>query len=249
MNVRATVAYDGTDFAGFQRQANARTVQGEIEAALRRLLDREVTLLAAGRTDAGVHAMGQVIAFSVEGWRHPLETLMRALNATLPEDIAVRSIQPSPPGFHPRYSALSRMYEYTAYVDPVRRPLQRRNAWHLEHPVDLARMNAAAAILVGEHDFAAFGQPPSGDDEETTVRRVLRAEWRAGDEGEVRFCIEANAFLYKMVRRIVRALVNVGLGKSQPEEVRSLLDSKDPQRLKGIAPACGLCLVKVTYPV
>lgn len=174
---------------------------------------------------------------------------MRAVNATLPDDVAMRTVQLCPPGFHPRYSALSRTYEYAAYVDPVRRPLQRRNAWQLDQPVDLAQMNAASALLVGEHDFAAFGQPPSGDGEKTTVRRVFRAEWRECGEGELRFRIEANAFLYRMVRRIVRALVSVGLGKLQPEDVRSLLQSRDPQRLKGIAPACGLCLVNVTYPV
>lgn len=248
MRVRATVAYDGSGFAGFQRQRNARTVQGEIETALERVLGRRTPILASGRTDTGVHATGQVIAFDLAGWQHPLALLVRALNATLPADIAVRALQPCAPDFHPRYNALSRTYEYTIYVDPVRHPLRRHTAWWLCQKPDVVRMNQAATYLLGEHDFAAFGRATSEHEDASTVRRVLRAEWREVAADELRFVIEANAFLYHMVRRVVKALVNVGLGLNQPEDVKAMLEGKDAQRIKGLAPACGLCLVHVKYP-
>ncbi|MCX7940073.1 MAG: tRNA pseudouridine(38-40) synthase TruA [Anaerolineae bacterium] len=248
MKVRATVAYDGSGFAGFQRQRQARTVQGEIEAALERVLGRPTPIVASGRTDAGVHAVGQVIAFEVEQWSHSLALLQRALNAELPADIAIRALQPCAPDFHPRYSALSRTYEYTVYVDPVRHPLRRYTAWWLAQKPDVARMNQAATYLLGEHDFAAFGRAMSERGRASTVRRVFRASWRESAPDELRFVIEANAFLFHMVRRIVKALVNVGLGLNQPEDVKQMLEARDAQRIKGLAPACGLCLVHVKYP-
>ncbi len=245
MKYRATIAYDGTDFAGFQRQVSGRTVQAELEQALQRVLDQPTPVVGAGRTDAGVHATGQVIAFRAN-WRHDETSLLRALNAALPGDVAVRTISVCDEDFHPRYDALSRTYEYTTYVDPVRQPLKRRYALQLLRTPDVERMNAAAQIIIGEHDFAAFGSAPSGRERATTVRRVLRAQWCA-EEDTLRFTIEANAFLFQMVRRIVHALLLVGDGRWSPEMLRALLESRDPQRLKGLAPPQGLCLVKVTY--
>ncbi len=249
MKVRAKVAYDGTGFAGFQKQANARTVQGELEAALEKVCERKISVVGAGRTDAGVHASGQVIAFDVV-WVHSLEQLTRALTINLTEDIAVSGLCECDAQFHPRFSAISRTYEYTAIVREVRDPLRQRFAWHLEHLPDVRWMNEAALHLVGSHDFAAFGSAPSGRDDEPTVREVLRAAWRLVDEGETHtliFTIEANAFLYRMVRRIVMALVRVGRGQLSPDGFREMLISRDAQRLKGLAPACGLCLVDVKY--
>ncbi|GIV83700.1 MAG: tRNA pseudouridine synthase A [Candidatus Roseilinea sp.] len=247
LKVRAKVAYDGTDFVGFQRQAarRGRTVQGELETALAKVCRSRVAVVGAGRTDAGVHATGQVIAFETD-WKHSLDALGRALNATLPEDVAIYDLAPCEAGFHPRYSAKSRTYVYTAYVSEVRQPLLRRFAWQLEQRPDIAAMNAAAQQLIGWHDFAAFGSPPSGRPGETTVRQVLRAEWQASDE-RLRFTIEANAFLFRMVRRIVMALVRVGRGEYGPDEFREMLESRDAQRIQGLAPACGLCLVEVKY--
>jgi tRNA pseudouridine38-40 synthase len=250
MWLRATVAYDGTDFHGFQRQANARSVQSELEDALNQTSGHAVSVIGAGRTDAGVHASGQVIAFEM-AWAHSPADLQKALNVRLPADVAVLDVAECEAGFHPRYRAQSRVYEYTVHVTPVRQPLTQRYAWQMASDLDMEAMNAAAAVLLGEHDFAAFGTAPSG---EVTVRKVLMAQWRE-PEGErppgvlrvLRFSIQANAFLYRMVRRIVMALVKVGRGQLSADVIRELLASKDSQRVKGIAPACGLCLVKVIY--
>jgi tRNA pseudouridine38-40 synthase len=250
VRIRAKAAYDGTDFLGFQKQAgDARTVQGEIETALGKVIGQHVAVLAAGRTDTGVHATGQVIVFDVD-WAHSLDALKRAINVNLPEDVAVRELVECEPGFHPRYSAVSRMYEYSAYVDDVRQPLMRRFAWLMERAPDVALMNEAAGALIGEHDFAAFGTPPSARPDETTVRKVMRADWRWTNmqaQDRLVFTIEANAFLFRMVRRIVIALARVGFGQISPDELREILGSKDAQRIKGLAPACGLCLVDVKY--
>lgn len=242
MRLRATVAYDGTDFHGFQRQANARSVQGELEAALGRICRQPVTVAGAGRTDAGVHATGQVIAFEAT-WRHTLDELQRAANSELPEDVAMVDLEPCEPGFHPRFSARSRVYEYRVTETPVRRPLSRRYEWQIDHPLDAAAVARAAGWLVGTHNFAAFGTAPQGDG---TVRTVTRADW-AGAAGAWRFTIEANAFLFRMVRRIVATLVRAGSGQIDPDEVKDILASGDSRRVKGAAPACGLCLVQVNY--
>jgi tRNA pseudouridine38-40 synthase len=164
----------------------------------------------------------------------------------LPEDVSVLDLAMCDEGFHPRFCATSRTYEYTIIIGPVRQPVIRRYAWQLWKPLDVRRMNDAAGRLIGEHDFAAFGAAPQGD---VTVRRVMRAEWHEAMNRwpELEFTIEANAFLYRMVRRIVKALTQVGLGRLSAEDISDILASKDSQRIKGIAPARGLCLVKVTY--
>lgn len=245
MKVCAKVVYDGTEFAGFQKQANARTVQGELEAALEKVCGGRMIVTGAGRTDAGVHASGQVISFEAI-WAHSLDKLERATNVNLPEDVAVRELRECAADFHPRFSAKSRTYEYSAFVSATRDPLRRRFAWHLEHLPDVRQMNEAAAALLGSHDFAAFGSAPSGRPDETTRRDLYRAEWRQQDDTLI-FGIEANAFLYRMVRRIVLALIRVGRGQMTPAQLREILESRDAQRMKGLAPACGLCLVNVKY--
>lgn len=249
MKFRATLAYDGTAFHGFQRQANARSVQGELEEALRVIVGREVGVTGAGRTDTGVHATGQVAAFRME-WRHTAAELVRALNSRLPVDVAVLDAAECADDFHPRYSARSRTYEY-AIAAATAHPMLGRFAWLLAKAPDLDALREAAARLVGEADFAAFGSATSG---ETTVRRVIRAEWRAetvrwglGEWLGLRFTIEANAFLFRMARRIVRLLVRVGFGELSAADVTGILESRDPQRVTGLAPAAGLCLVEVKY--
>lgn len=249
MKFRATLAYDGTAFHGFQRQANARSVQGEIEEALRLIAGREVGVTGAGRTDTGVHASGQVAAFRME-WRHTAAELVRALNSRLPADVAVLDATECAEDFHPRHSAKSRTYEY-AIVAAAAHPMLGRYAWLLPVAPELGALREAAARLVGEADFAAFGSAPSG---ETTVRRVLRAEWRAETTGwgqgkwpGLRFTIEANAFLFRMARRMVRLLVRAGFGELSAADVTDILESGDPQRVTGLAPAAGLCLVEVKY--
>jgi len=170
---RAVIEYDGADLLGFQIQAEGRTVQGELERVLLRLTQRPVRVLGSGRTDAGVHAEGQVIAFRAS-WKHSLPDLHRALNALLPTEIAVRSIELAPPTFHPRFSALKRWYRYQVGLWSGHSPLRARYAWELGPDLDVEAMNTAASYLVGSHDFGSFGQPPQG---EITIRHVFRATW------------------------------------------------------------------------
>ncbi len=252
MKYRATVCYDGTEFFGFQRQAEGvRSVQGEIETALETITGSMVTVIGAGRTDTGVHASGQVVGFGLD-WPHSLEALIRAININLPFDVSVSQIAECGEEFHPRFSAVSRTYEYSLIFSPLPLPLMRRYAWVREVTViapdkpDIQKMNMAAAQLLGVHDFAAFGNAPSG---ENTVRRMLRANWETVAEAplSLKFTIEANAFLFRMARRIVNILVQVGLGKFEPNQVGEILRSRDLSRAQGLAPACGLNLVNVKY--
>jgi tRNA pseudouridine38-40 synthase len=238
----AVAEYDGTDYLGFQLQARGRTVQGEIERTLAAVTREEVRIIGAGRTDSGVHAQGQVIAFST-AWRHPVEELQRALNAVLPADIAVRELRPVAKGFHPRFDAVSREYRYTIFNQPLRSPLTRRFAYHFPRPLDVAAMNEAAGVLVGSHDFAAFGRAPQGDN---TVREVYRAQWTS-EEPFVYFDVVANAFLYRMVRNLVGTLLLVGTGELSPAGFEEILRSADRSRAGQVAPAHGLCLMKVNY--
>lgn len=247
---RAVLAYAGTRYAGFQRQAGeTRTVQGALETALAQVTRQTVRVLAAGRTDAGVHATGQVIAFDV-AWEHPPEALRRALNAALPADIALQTLDEAAADFHPRYDARSRIYTYTFYAAPARQPLLDNQAWQVPAPqLDLPAMQQAAALLLGTHDFATFGQPPQG---ENTVRTVWRsAVALAGPlvpQGQLfRYTIEADAFLYRMVRRIVGALVRVGSAQLTPEALAAALAAADGTWPNQSAPARGLCLIQVTY--
>jgi tRNA pseudouridine38-40 synthase len=243
MRLRGVVAYDGTEYSGFQRQANALTVQEVLEAALAQVTQEAVPVLAAGRTDAGVHAIGQVIAFDTS-WRHELDDLWRALNAVLPADIVFLQIEEAAPDFHPRYDAHSRRYRYTVYNAPVRQPLALRYSLHVAASLDVAAMDRAAQLLLGEHDFAAFGQPPKKDG--ITVRHVSAVEW-GRDAPWLYFDIEANAFLYRMVRSIVGTLLQVGRSEMEVEEFAAVLASCDRDRAGPTAPPHGLCLVEVKY--
>jgi len=241
---RATVAYDGTGYHGFQRQSpeHEPTIQGEIERALVKLEQPNVSVMGSGRTDAGVHAVGQVIALDAE-WRHGTPALQRALNAALPGDISVQSLTEAAPDFHPRYGAVSREYVYTICNAPVRHPLWRLYALHVVEPLDVQAMDASAATLIGEHDFAAFGLPTVG---QVTVRRMMRAECRA-EPPFVRVELEANGFLYRMVRSIVGTLLAVGRGKLTPEQFQSVLESRDRSQAEAAVPPHGLCLTRVNY--
>lgn len=248
--VWATVEYDGTDFYGFQVQARERTVQGEIERAIRAVTGHDARVVGAGRTDRGVHARGQVIAFTAS-WRHGLPALQSALNATLAADVAILAVGPVGDEFHPRYSARSRTYRYTVANGAWRRPLERRTAWHVVPPLDREQMAAASQFLVGRRDFSTFGRPVHGNN---TVRTVLRAEWesqevarRSPESATLVFEIEADAFLYRMVRSIVGTLVRVGLGELAAEDLEELLRARDRSLIRLIAPPQGLCLMRVDY--
>lgn len=240
--IRATVAYDGTEFLGFQWQPRGRTVQGVLETAVAQVTQQQTRVIGAGRTDAGVHAQGQVIGFRV-AWRHPLADLQRALNAVLPEDVAILELGPAEPDWHPRFSARRRSYRYTVLNQPVRSPLARRYACLVTEPLDLAALREAAALLVGEHDFASFGRPTQG---ESTVRVIYEARWQQ-DGAWFIFDITGNAFLRGMVRSIVAALLQVGAGRWPVARVGEVLAGRDRGLAAAPAPACGLCLMKVEY--
>ncbi len=236
------LAYDGTELEGFQRQGSKRTVQGEVEKALHHLGWSGNSLLAAGRTDSGVHASGQVIAFDLD-WNHPPEELGRALNAALPADLAVKAVRLAREDFHPRYDALSRTYRYRIIGQPERDPLSERYAWRIWPALDYGLLQAAARELIGTHDFAAFGSPmrPGG----STIRTVLEASWEQ-HAGYLQFEITANAFLYRMVRRVVFVQVQVGLGRLDLAKFTLGVQAAQPQT-PGLAPPNGLSLVRVEY--
>ncbi len=243
------IAYDGAPFAGFQRQAQAKTVQGEIEAALSRIGWRGQSILAAGRTDAGVHALGQVAAFDFD-WNHPPGDLLLALNANLPAEISARAVSLASPNFHPRYDATARIYRYSLLCDPVRHPLAERFAWRVWPCPDLNRMQTAASSLVGRHDFAAFGTAPVAGG--STLRTVFEAEWQQVEspaQSRLEFEIRADAFLFRMVRRIVGLLVDIGLGFQDPAVIAQLLETPPAGPIQWLAPAAGLCLQSVSYPL
>ncbi len=245
-----TVAYDGALYSGFQIQVDQPTIQGELEKVLAKLTGTPVRVHGAGRTDAGVHAQGQVINFWAV-WRHPSADLQRGMNALLPRDIAVREVAEVPERFHARYSARSREYLYNLYVAPVREPLLDRYAHRLSVPPDWGAMRCAAELLVREADFAAFGQPHAG---ENTIRTVYRAEWCAGlapwgpaGAQMGAFHIVANGFLRGMVRRIVGTLLDVGRDALTPEQFGEILGEREINRASAPAPACGLTLWRVNY--
>jgi tRNA pseudouridine38-40 synthase len=239
----ATVSYDGTAFAGSQIQPNARTVQQELETAAAVLFGAPTRVELAGRTDSGVHAIGQVAAFTAET-RHSAATVGKALNANLPEDVAVRAVREATEGFDPRRWARKRWYRYTIANGEAREPLSRRTAWFVEGNLDLQGMQQGAQALAGTRDFSPFsGLLEPG---RTSIRTVFSAGWSC-ESGALLFDIEADAFLPQMVRRIVGELVRVGRGSQAVEEIVRLLGQAEPGSMAHVAPAHGLCLQKVWY--
>ena len=247
-----TLAYDGTDFYGSQRQAKKRTVQGELEKALGKLGWTGRSILMSGRTDTGVHALGQVAAVDLD-WSHTEGDLLRALNATLPADMAVHNASIVHAKFHPRFDASSRSYHYRLFCQPLRDPIRECFAWRVWPAIDSELLANAAKLFLGTHDFSAFGSPttPKG----STVRTVMKAGWlQAGDaKDEWHFEVQADAFLYRMVRRLVFVQVAVAQGRFPAESIaRSLAEpapaAKRTEIPAGLAPAHGLTLVEVTYP-
>ncbi|HET9879951.1 MAG TPA: tRNA pseudouridine(38-40) synthase TruA [Candidatus Limnocylindria bacterium] len=243
---RAVIEYDGTAFAGSQVQPNARTVQGELEEALNRLTGERVRIRLAGRTDAGVHATGQVIAFCLSRRRGgeglAWAELRRRLNAVLPADLAVRSLTAAPTGFDPRRDAVRRSYRYRIRQDGTRAPLDRYRTLEIDDRLDVAAMQAAAARLPGHRDFAALGSDRRG----RTVRHLVEvAVSRRGDLIEVR--VVANAFLRRMVRSIVAILLDVGRGRLAVAEVDALLAGGERALDGRAAPPRGLTLERVEY--
>ena len=244
------LAYDGTDFVGSQRQAKkSRTVQGELENALRKLGWSGRSVILAGRTDTGVHASGQVAAFDL-GWTHTDEDLLRALNANLPVDMATRDVRVAAQKFHPRFDATSRRYRYRLFCQPIRDPLREKFAWRVWPEVDGDILRKVAPLFVSQHDFASYGTPPRAGG--STMRTVMNTSWQANND-EWHFEVQANAFLYRMVRKLVFVQVAVAQGKTSVEAVAHSLagqaeGSERSELPSGLAPAHGLTLVEVTYP-
>jgi tRNA pseudouridine38-40 synthase len=240
---RAVIEYDGTDFAGSQRQPNARTVQGVLEESLNRLTGEGVRVRLAGRTDAGVHATGQVAAFCLSGeGRFDWTELQRRLNAVLPPDLAVRSLRSASPRFDPRRDARWRVYRYRIRMAGSRRPAERHRALEIADRLDVATMRVAAERLQGERDFAALGSDVHG----RTVRHVSQVRIVARGSG-VTVVVTANAFLRRMVRSIVALLLEAGRGRLSPDDVTRLLDAGGRALDGRAAPARGLTLEKVIY--
>ncbi len=246
-NIKLTIEYDGTDFYGWQVQIKSqRTVQAEIERALKKIFKKHVTLFGSGRTDSGVHALGQAANFRAET-KLPVATIQTALNANLPKDITVVGIEEVGPRFHARFSVKSKVYRYTILNRPARCALQRRFCLFYPYPLNLRTMRAEAKALVGRHDFKSFqAANPSRDEKAATVRTVRGVEiTKKGDF--IHIDIEADGFLYKMVRNIVGTLLTIGSGKLPKDSTRRILAGKD----RTIAPAPvkphGLMLVEVKY--
>lgn len=255
--LKLILAYDGTRFVGWQRQAQGTSIQGLLEEALARLEGAPVTVHGAGRTDAGVHALGQVASIRV-ACAHDTGTLQRALNAQLPEDVRVTGVEEMASDFHARFGARSKTYRYLIRHARTANPFERAYAWHLSDPLDLAAMREAAGVLVGTHDFAAFRS--AGTDVSTTLRTVTHSTLMVVPdagllvpmESEPASCLLAyevagNGFLRHMVRAIVGTLVDVGLGRRTPGEVRALLTDASRSDAGATAPAQGLFLVRVDY--
>lgn len=239
---KVILSYKGSDFAGFQRQKGVRTVQGEFETGLRKLGWHENSIRSAGRTDAGVHARGQVVNFSLK-WSHGLKDFHNALNYYLPEDVSVRSVQEVEPEFHPRFDARSRHYSYEIFCQPFRDPLREVFSWRVWPTLRLELIQNAALDLIGEHDFKVFGSAVTENG--TTIREVFTAIWQQSDDS-FRFDITANAFLYHMIRRITFVMVMIGQGQIEEDSVAKALET-GVLEVTGIAPPQGLVLEEVLY--
>jgi tRNA pseudouridine38-40 synthase len=246
-NFKLVLAYDGSDFAGWQVQPDAITVQGTLASAIGRVTGEKVLPQGSGRTDAGVHALAQVATFSTAS-PIPANNLITALNDVLPASIRVFEAAEVAPDFHARKSARSKTYRYRMFRGAICPPFLARFVWHYPYPLDEPAMSAAAPLVVGEHDFTSFAavDPERGKEEVSNVRTIFSSEWvRDGDEFV--YTIRGNGFLHHMVRNLVGTFLLVGKGTLKPEHVRTILEAKNRSAAGATAPAAGLYLVSVTY--
>lgn len=241
---RISLAYDGTNYQGWQVQPQADTIQGKLQDALATMAGSSVQVVGAGRTDAGVHALGQVAHFTLES-PIPPAGLLKGLNSLLPTDIRILEAHSAPPGFHARYRARSKTYRYYLDPSPVASPFRSRFALHYPYPLDREAMCQAAARFTGRRDFLAFCA--SSTEVQTTERECTESRFFE-DSGELIYEIAANGFLHHMVRNIVGTLLEVGRGKIAPDEIDNLFEGRDRRRAGPTAPALGLHLIRVDYP-
>lgn len=263
VRVRLTVAYDGSGFHGFAAQPGCETVAGRLGDAIAKVAGHPVKLTCAGRTDAGVHAWGQVVHTDLAPARRlsrrratgegrpgalDLDGLVTSCNKMLAPSIVVRSAQTAPAGFDARRSARSRLYRYTVLNAPVPDPFLAATSWHVEDPLDLRAMRAATDPVIGEHDFSAFCRRPRGDEAASLVRRVLDAGWTDLGSDVLRFQVEATSFCHQMVRSLVGTMVEMGRGRRSPGDMAWVVRSADRSLAASPAPPHGLCLWSVSYP-
>ena len=244
-NFQLTLEYDGRGFAGWQRQTKeTRTIQGVLEEALERITGLPVSVIGSGRTDAGVHAEGQVASVRLETTLVP-DQLRRALDGLLPGDLAVREAVAATEGFHARYDTRSKLYRYGIWNGVSRSPLLAARTWQIRRELDLAAMAGASLALVGTHDFASF--QAAGSPGRDTVRTLARLDVEGDAGAEIHLLVEADGFLRQMVRILAGTLVEVGLGRRRSDAMASILAARDRRRAGATAPAHGLTLVRVSY--
>jgi len=243
-NFKITIEYDGSRYHGWQRQKSDHSIQAEIEMALEKMTSAKVTLIGSGRTDAGVHAAGQVANFKCDTRLAPA-AFLSGLNSLLPDDIIIKDCERVATDFHARYDARSKLYHYKILNRSIPAAIGRQYIWHIRKPLDREKMGAAMAHIIGRHDFKAF--EGSGSPRQDTTREVFAAKLIEEPGGMLIFEIEAEGFLRYMVRNIVGTLVDVGLGKITAADFKRILDSRDRAQAGVTAPARGLTLVKVSY--
>jgi tRNA pseudouridine38-40 synthase len=242
-----TVAYDGGCFHGFAENVGVTTVAGTLTAALARVLRQPVSVTAAGRTDAGVHAHGQVVSFDTSAERLDLERLQRSVNKLCGPAIAVRDVALAPPGFDARFSAIWRRYRYTILNSSTPDPFLARTAWQVDKPLDRHALLLSCDPFIGQHDFSTFCRRRRDNPNAPMTRRVIAARWDELPGDILRFEITANAFCHQMVRSIVGTMVDAGIGRRRPGELLAMLQARDRHAAGEVAPPHGLCLWEVGY--
>ena len=248
-NLKLTLSYDGAEFSGWQVQLEADTVQGTLASAIGRITGEKVLPQGSGRTDAGVHALAQVMTFVTES-SVPTENFLKALNDILPTSVRVLEVAEAPNDFHARHSARSKTYRYRIYREAICPPFLARYVWHYPYPLDEQAMKRAAALVTGEKDFTSFAavDPERGKEGApvSNVRTIFSSEWRR-DEDEFVYTVTGSGFLHHMVRNLVGTFILVGKGTLRCEDMARILEAQDRSAAGATAPACGLYLVKVDY--
>ncbi|HPA92647.1 MAG TPA: tRNA pseudouridine(38-40) synthase TruA [Petrotogaceae bacterium] len=242
--VAIKLAYEGTEFFGYQGQRTKRTVQDELEKGLQKIFGFRINTFVAGRTDTGVHAYGQVVAFDVPNDRMTFTNIKDALNSMIPHDMYVKDVWEVPCTFNPRVTAVKRVYHYYIYSAPDPDIFFRNRVWWFPYDLDLSRMRQAAAFFIGEHDYTTF---KSGDDERSVIRTVFRVRILRQSNNIILIRVEGKSFLRRMVRNMVGALVKVGTGSWEPQKIRELLELKDRSKSPAAAPPQGLYLYSVLF--
>jgi tRNA pseudouridine38-40 synthase len=245
---KMTIAYDGTDYSGWQAQKNALSIQFLIEQALATVLSKDILITGSGRTDSGVHALGQVAHFEVEESLN-LYKLNHSLNSLLPKAIRILSMEETDPSFHARYDATGKIYHYHLRLDKLLSPFNRLYSWHVPHKVDLTLLQKAAPLFIGTHDFTSFANDADKGSAATDAVRTIKRLDVVEEEGGVRLEFEGDGFLYKMVRNITGTLMDASSGRLPLEKIPKILLAKDRQQAGSTAPPHGLFLIKVHYPL